>query len=40
MMPYRLGGHGRPIFLISTMAMHIQNLKADARGLHALMLDC
>jgi hypothetical protein len=27
----RLGRTGRPIFLISTMAMHTQNLKADAR---------
>src|SRR5438034_3987948 len=29
-MPYGLDGHGRPIFLISTMAMHTQNLQADA----------
>ena len=28
-MPYSLDEHGRPIFLISTMAMHTQNLKAD-----------
>jgi heme iron utilization protein len=31
-MPYGLGDHGRPIFLISTMAMHTQNLQADARA--------
>src|SRR5437588_3174747 len=31
-MPYGLDGHGRPIFLISTMAMHTQNLQADARA--------
>ena len=31
-MPYGLDDHGRPIFLISTMAMHTQNLKADARA--------
>src|SRR5438034_9879070 len=29
-MPYRLDDHGRPIFLISTMDMHTQNLPADA----------
>ena len=29
-MPYGLDDHGRPIFLISTMAMHTQNLQADA----------
>ena len=28
-MPYGLDKHGRPIFLISTMAMHTQNLQAD-----------
>ena len=28
-MPYGLDEHGRPIFLISTMAMHTQNLQAD-----------
>ena len=28
-MPYGLDDHGRPIFLISTMAMHTQNLQAD-----------
>ena len=31
-MPYGLDEHGRPIFLISTMAMHTQNLQADPRG--------
>jgi len=31
-MPYGLDGHGRPIFLISTMAMHTQNLLADPRA--------
>jgi heme oxygenase (biliverdin-IX-beta and delta-forming) len=31
-MPYGLDDHGRPIFLVSTMAMHTQNLKADARA--------
>jgi hypothetical protein len=31
-MPYALDGSGRPIFLISTMAMHTQNLQADARA--------
>jgi heme iron utilization protein len=31
-MPYRLDDHGRPTFLISTMAMHTQNLQADARA--------
>jgi hypothetical protein len=31
-MPYGLDDQGRPIFLISTMAMHTQNLKADARA--------
>src|SRR6266566_4770152 len=33
-MPYGLDDHGRPIFLISTMAMHTQNLQADARELY------
>jgi putative heme iron utilization protein len=28
-MPHGLHEHGRPIFLISTMAMHTQNLQAD-----------
>ena len=31
-MPYGLDKHGRPIFLISTMAMHTQNLQADPRA--------
>src|SRR3989449_6277068 len=31
-MPYGLDDHGRPIFLISTMAMHTQNLQTDARA--------
>ena len=31
-MPYALDDHGRPIFLISTMAMHTQNLQADPRA--------
>jgi heme iron utilization protein len=31
-MPYGVDDHGRPIFLISTMAMHTQNLQADARA--------
>jgi heme iron utilization protein len=31
-MPYALDGRGRPIFLISTMAMHTQNIQADARA--------
>jgi len=31
-MPYALDEHGRPIFLISTMAMHTQNLKGDPRA--------
>ena len=31
-MPYGLDEQGRPIFLISTMAMHTQNLQADARA--------
>ena len=32
LMPYGLDNEGRPIFLISTMAMHTQNLQADARA--------
>src|SRR5664279_2815747 len=32
LMPYALDGQGRPIFLISTMAMHTQNLQADPRA--------
>src|SRR5712671_889747 len=31
-MPYGLDNQGRPIFLISTMAMHTQNLQADPRA--------
>jgi putative heme iron utilization protein len=31
-MPYGLDNNGRPIFLISTMAMHTQNLQADPRA--------
>ncbi|MGA8620425.1 MAG: DUF2470 domain-containing protein [Candidatus Sulfotelmatobacter sp.] len=31
-MPYGLDGRGRPIFLISSMAMHTQNLQADPRA--------
>ncbi|MFY9911299.1 MAG: DUF2470 domain-containing protein [Candidatus Sulfotelmatobacter sp.] len=31
-MPYALDAGGRPIFLISTMAMHTQNLQADPRA--------
>jgi heme iron utilization protein len=30
--PYGLDASGRPIFLISTMAMHTQNLQADSRA--------
>src|ERR1035441_7134174 len=32
LMPYGLDGQGRPIFLISTMAMHTQNLQAAPRA--------
>jgi heme iron utilization protein len=32
LMPYALDGQGRPLFLISTMAMHTQNLQADSRA--------
>jgi hypothetical protein len=32
LMPYALDSVGRPLFLISTMAMHTQNLKADPRA--------
>src|SRR3974390_2908990 len=32
LMPYVLDAQGRPIFLISTMAMHTQNLQADPRA--------
>jgi heme iron utilization protein len=31
-MPYGLDNRGRPIFLISTMAMHTQNLHSDPRA--------
>ncbi len=31
-MPYALDGRGRPLFLISSMAMHTQNLQADRRA--------
>jgi heme iron utilization protein len=31
-MPYGLDAHGHPIFLISTMAMHTQNLQTDPRA--------
>ncbi len=31
-MPYAAGDDGLPLFLISSMAMHTQNLKADARA--------
>lgn len=31
-MPYGLDQKGRPLFLISTMAMHTQNLEADPRA--------
>ncbi len=32
LMPFALDGAGRPLFLISNMAMHTQNLKADSRA--------
>ncbi len=32
LMPYALDGRGCPLFLISTMAMHTQNLQADRRA--------
>lgn len=32
LMPYAVDAQGRPIFLISSMAMHTQNLKADPRA--------
>ena len=31
-MPYGLDDRGRPVFLISTMAMHTQNVQADPRA--------
>jgi hypothetical protein len=38
-MPYGADEQGRPIFLISSMAMHTQNLKADARASLLVMQD-
>jgi heme iron utilization protein len=32
LMPFALDGEGRPIFLISSMAMHTQNLQQDGRA--------
>ncbi len=32
LMPYSIDGIGRPIFLISNMAMHTQNIQADQRA--------
>jgi putative heme iron utilization protein len=32
LMPYALDSEGRPLFLISNMAMHTQNLKADPQA--------
>ncbi len=32
LMPYALDAQGRPLFLISNMAMHTQNLRADPRA--------
>jgi putative heme iron utilization protein len=32
LMPYALDGAGRPLFLISSMAVHTQNLAGDARA--------
>jgi len=32
LMPYSIDETGRPIFLISTMAMHTQNIQADRRA--------
>jgi heme iron utilization protein len=31
-MPYGLDDHGRPVFHITTVAMHTQNLQADSRA--------
>src|SRR6202040_359037 len=31
-MPYALDGHANPVFLISTMAVHTQNVQADPRS--------
>jgi len=36
-MPYGLDNTGRAVFLISTMAMHTQNLQADPRA--SLLVD-
>lgn len=38
-MPFGLDGDGRPLFLISNMAMHTQNLLADARASLLVMQD-
>jgi len=38
-MPYGADGQGRPVFLISTMAMHTQNLEADPRAALLVMQD-
>ncbi len=38
-MPYGADGQGRPVFLISTMAMHTQNLEADPRSALLVMQD-
>jgi hypothetical protein len=32
LMPFAIDGTGRPIFRISNMAMHTQNIQADARA--------
>lgn len=32
MMPYAIDAHGRPVFFISSMAMHTQNLREDPRA--------
>ena len=32
LMPFALDDHGRPLFLISNMAMHTQNLRTDPRA--------
>jgi putative heme iron utilization protein len=32
MMPFAIDDLGRPVFFISSMAMHTQNLQQDARG--------
>lgn len=41
LMPFGLDGQGRPLFLISTMAMHTQNLNEDARAsLLVVQPDC